>query len=472
MNGSLAVEHEGGYLPFEVEIGALVRPRPQRGRGRGVTAPTDDRELFPDFPFGEVPHGKQSWYGPLGGIWQCVHLERRAADHVRAVRLTPCLRTGRVDVAVELSHRLMQPCELELEITDPDGIVVASATVVAAAGHDRATSVLLVLGPLPWSPETPAALPHHRHAAPRLASCSTHCPRPSASAPSRRATGALLNGEPVYLRGALDQDYYPDGIYTRPRTPSWRTSSRKAKAAGPQLPALPHQDRRPALLRRGRPGRPPDLDRAAQLAGPDRRRRRARARHAWTAWSSATGTTPASSSGRSSTRTGAPTWPSTPSTAPGWPDLPLLKALDPHRLVVGNSACFTNFHVVTDIDDFHFYAAHAGPSPRAGTSFAAAASPYRLASRLLSARTATPKRSRQRAVIVLRVRQLGPARPRPSCATPTAGALVVRDRPRLGRRRDVPPRHRAALPGLRPRQGLRHPAPTCRRPPVAAVCAR
>ncbi len=32
-----------------------------------------------------------------------------------------------------------------------------------------------------------------------------------------------------------------------------------------------------------------------------------------------------------------------------------LKQLDPHRLVVGNSACFTNFHVVTDIEDFHNY---------------------------------------------------------------------------------------------------------------------
>ncbi|MDQ2670210.1 MAG: glycoside hydrolase family 2, partial [Gemmatimonadota bacterium] len=32
-----------------------------------------------------------------------------------------------------------------------------------------------------------------------------------------------------------------------------------------------------------------------------------------------------------------------------------LKEVDPHRLVVGNSPCFTNFHVVTDIEDFHNY---------------------------------------------------------------------------------------------------------------------
>src|SRR3954454_23840537 len=147
VNGSLAVEHEGGYLPFEGEIGPLVRP----GRNEvvvAVTAPTADRQLYPGFPVGEVPFGKQSWSGPLGGIWQPVHLERRAADHLRAVRLTPCLRTGRVDPTVELSHRLMYPCELDLEITDPDGVVVPSATVAAAAGQDRATSALFVLDPL------------------------------------------------------------------------------------------------------------------------------------------------------------------------------------------------------------------------------------------------------------------------------------------------------------------------------------
>src|SRR5207253_1567193 len=32
-----------------------------------------------------------------------------------------------------------------------------------------------------------------------------------------------------------------------------------------------------------------------------------------------------------------------------------LKQIDPYRLVVDNSACFTNFHVVTDIEDFHNY---------------------------------------------------------------------------------------------------------------------
>ncbi|MCX7867834.1 MAG: hypothetical protein N2438_12065, partial [Limisphaera sp.] len=27
--------------------------------------------------FAEIPHGKQSWYGPAGGLWQSVRLELR-----------------------------------------------------------------------------------------------------------------------------------------------------------------------------------------------------------------------------------------------------------------------------------------------------------------------------------------------------------------------------------------------------------
>ncbi len=39
-----------------------------------VADANDDRSRFPDAPFSEVPHGKQSWYGPIGGIWQSVTL--------------------------------------------------------------------------------------------------------------------------------------------------------------------------------------------------------------------------------------------------------------------------------------------------------------------------------------------------------------------------------------------------------------
>ncbi|MBV9523849.1 MAG: beta galactosidase jelly roll domain-containing protein, partial [Alphaproteobacteria bacterium] len=49
VNGIETGEHEGGYLPFEVAIGAALHA----GRNELavlVTAPTDDPALYPDFP--------------------------------------------------------------------------------------------------------------------------------------------------------------------------------------------------------------------------------------------------------------------------------------------------------------------------------------------------------------------------------------------------------------------------------------
>ena len=68
LNGQILGSHEGGYLPFE-----FVLPTDRLGADNEievrVTLPTGDTSLYPDYPFAETPHGKQSWYGPLGGIW-------------------------------------------------------------------------------------------------------------------------------------------------------------------------------------------------------------------------------------------------------------------------------------------------------------------------------------------------------------------------------------------------------------------
>ena len=73
VNGQLLGSHEGGYLPFEFPIPAdLLRD----ANTVEVTCLLPDGN--PDtagISFAEIPHGKQSWYGPIGGIWQQVRLE-------------------------------------------------------------------------------------------------------------------------------------------------------------------------------------------------------------------------------------------------------------------------------------------------------------------------------------------------------------------------------------------------------------
>ena len=95
--------HEGGYLGFEVTLDtdALWADNSLEVK---VTLPSNDRAEFPDHPFQEIPHGKQSWYGPMGGIWQSVWLERRPCAHLGEIILGADLATGAVGISVAVSR--------------------------------------------------------------------------------------------------------------------------------------------------------------------------------------------------------------------------------------------------------------------------------------------------------------------------------------------------------------------------------
>ncbi|MCB0012737.1 MAG: hypothetical protein KDE34_12580, partial [Anaerolineales bacterium] len=88
LNGAWVGEHEGGYLPFEFDVTSYLRVGENELLVK-VVDPSDDRERYPDTPFSELPHGKQSWYGPIGGIWQSVWLEYRPGLHIRHLELLP-----------------------------------------------------------------------------------------------------------------------------------------------------------------------------------------------------------------------------------------------------------------------------------------------------------------------------------------------------------------------------------------------
>ena len=77
--------HQGGYLPFTLDVtGALVP-----GENRLTVAVTDD----PDggvHAFGKQRRNRGGiWYTAQSGIWQTVWLESTADNYVRSLRLTP-----------------------------------------------------------------------------------------------------------------------------------------------------------------------------------------------------------------------------------------------------------------------------------------------------------------------------------------------------------------------------------------------
>ena len=60
LNGQQVGEHEGGYLPFELDVSAALRPgRPNELVVR-VVDPGNDADFLPEFTFAEIPHGSRA----------------------------------------------------------------------------------------------------------------------------------------------------------------------------------------------------------------------------------------------------------------------------------------------------------------------------------------------------------------------------------------------------------------------------
>lgn len=347
-------EHEGGYLPFEIDVTSAARA----GTNTITVRVEDPLEIF-----SEIPHGKQSWYGMLSGIWQPVWIESRDRDHIQRVKITP--QDDQVLVDIQSSASTFQ--EFVAELIGPNGEIVGQAE------SSTPKFSLRVPDPLRWSPEEPNLYML------KVTLASPRVPAPTRNEENRGLMRAmeprdeitetfgfrtietrngkiLLNGRPFYLRGALDQDYYPDLICTPPSQEYIEAQFRKAKEMGlnclrihikvadPRYYAA--ADKIGVLVWAELPNHSL-LSEAAKrracetLAGMVERDWNHPSIGIWTIINESWGIDLTDPSQR---RWLVETY--------DW-----LKKLDPTRLVVDNSACWGNAHVKTDIADFHTYQA-------------------------------------------------------------------------------------------------------------------
>ena len=352
LNGTEIAEHEGGYLPFEAVLPATALRDGENRLQVRVTLPNSDADRYPEFPFPEIPHGKQSWYGRYGGIWQSVHLEARDASHVQSCRIAPDLRTGRVGLDLLLSAA-PSGAEVRIRITDPRSRVAAERTTEAAGRAIRLA--FEVREPLPWSPEAPNL--YELEIA--LAIGGKELDRWRSTFGFRtieaRDGKLFLNGGPLYLRGALDQDYYPDGICTPPSLDFLEDQLRKAKELGlnclrchikvPDPRYYEVADRLGMLIWTEIPNFAFFTERAEQrlretMQGILERDGNHPSIVIWTIINEDWGTELTEDPDHRRWLAETYDW---------------LKRLDPTRLVVDNSPCIPNYHVTTDLNDYHYY---------------------------------------------------------------------------------------------------------------------
>jgi len=203
LDGEEVGHNRGGYLPFECDVTDAL------DAGEHVlTLRVEDPENLR-----EIPHGKQGepWYTRVSGPWQSVTLETRPATYVADCRARPDLSDDTVRFEVE-ADSATDAAELDAEVAvTRDGDAVATETCELVDGRGTATI------PIPdadyWTPDRPALYDLTVTLADGEGVVDEYHDYFGMRSIDHDGEHLLLNGEPCYVRGALDQAYYPETLY-------------------------------------------------------------------------------------------------------------------------------------------------------------------------------------------------------------------------------------------------------------------
>ena len=217
LNGTLLGSHEGGFMPFEFDLAAHCRfGETNVLTVRVINAPMD-REIE-GFRSGaplsqsDIPTGKSGWYYNFGGIWQDVRVKRVPKLSVQQVRVFPNLQKQVLEVDVVLSNTGdAAAASIHLSVSEADGAEVPADVelkVTAAKGVSIHRAQVSAQGLKKWTPDSPTLY----RAKVRLAG-PTGVDQVEQIFGYREFTQKgeryLLNGEPVFLKGFLQQGCWP-----------------------------------------------------------------------------------------------------------------------------------------------------------------------------------------------------------------------------------------------------------------------
>ena len=211
-NGVHLGHHEGGYTPFEFDLTNALQAEGSGGRALLVLRVEDPMNNA------EQPVGKQwRWYTTTSGIWQTVFVEPRHRTHLNSFRVEANADSG----TAQFTFKCEEPgkgCAVGFEITGPDG-TRQKGEVALDSGIGRQEVKLRKV--LLWDPNSPnlyGLVLRVRQDDRVVDTVRSYFGVRSIDFELAQESGVpaaiRVNGKPRYLRGALYQSYYPDGVYT------------------------------------------------------------------------------------------------------------------------------------------------------------------------------------------------------------------------------------------------------------------
>lgn len=232
LNGIKLGEHQGAYTPFEFDITDALKAAASNGEETAanelLVCVWDPSETGTQLRGKQRINNSDIWYTPNSGIWKTVWLEMVPEQRILRAELEPNLETGEILVRAAVNAGGEN---LHVELLDEEGRALQSAQPapahVAPPSHAAnpltpqdepfiCTARILLKNPRLWSPEDP-----HLYRL-RLTygqdQVDTYCAFRTAEVREDEHGVArfYLNGEPLFIRGVLDQGYWPDGLMTPP----------------------------------------------------------------------------------------------------------------------------------------------------------------------------------------------------------------------------------------------------------------
>ena len=222
LNGSKIAEHEGAYLPFQADVTHLLRDE----ANELLVCVYDPSET------GTQLRGKQRlkrggmWYTAQSGIWQSVWLEMVPRTHVEELILEPNVDTGQLDVSVRANGIAM----LSVEVRNIDEVVAQG--IQSRRVNGRMSVSFQIPNYQLWSPETPQLYDVHVTYGEDVVDSYVAFRTVGIEKDAQGYPRFCLNHKPLFLRGLLDQGYWPDGLLTAPSQEAMAFDLRTAQSAG------------------------------------------------------------------------------------------------------------------------------------------------------------------------------------------------------------------------------------------------
>ncbi|UCS94030.1 beta-galactosidase [Echinicola marina] len=216
INGKQVGTHKGGYDAFTFDISQYVK----KGNNELVLRVWDPTDEGMQARGKQVSDPKGIWYTPVTGIWQTVWLESVPVDYIENLRLSPDIDERALNVSVEYPE-LSGDYMLEINAIS-NGENIAGTKISVSEKSNHSTARLTIKDMVLWSPDNPhlydleVKLYNEKGELVDKVDSYFGMRKISLGKDGNGYTRIMLNNEPLFQFGLLDQGWWPDGLYTAP----------------------------------------------------------------------------------------------------------------------------------------------------------------------------------------------------------------------------------------------------------------